>query len=201
MMLPVDGFRLFTAIELDGAARNYLSAVGRVFQGHMQRGRFVPEENLHLTVNFLGTVPRVALPSITRGLASAAAWCAPFAVQLGLPGCFRRGRSLLLWYGLREVPEGLRRLYDASSGALASLGYPRERRAYQAHITLARELLLASDFGSLAASLSPPPPEFAVERLVLFSSSLLRGCQIYTPLYEVALGDSEHQPDQPDSAS
>ena len=46
--------RLFIAIQLDEAAKEYLSSVQDQFRESNVRGSYTPEENLHLTLAFIG---------------------------------------------------------------------------------------------------------------------------------------------------
>ncbi|MBU0935485.1 MAG: RNA 2',3'-cyclic phosphodiesterase [Spirochaetes bacterium] len=198
--------RLFTAIELNDAARQQLVCASHWFEARVAAGRFMPPENLHLTLNFLGETAADRISDIQAALAAAASGCQPFSLELGEPGCFPRGHNTLLWMGLKQMPQELVKLYHASEKALAAIGFPAEKRRYSPHLTFARSVSFSRPFWELkaeylrelAAGKDLQAPErqtwpaaavWPVAELVLFLSSRLCGCQIYTPLFRAKLGD------------
>lgn len=190
-MIRTDGtLRLFTAIQPDDGSRHHLSSVADTFRSHALSGRFVSPENLHLTLNFIGAVKPEELSAIAAALESATEACQSFRLDLGRPGYFRRGRYLLLWHGLDGLPLELLGLQQKLAQALRFLGLPAEKRPYQPHFTLARDVFLDDDFDAIVAGLPLAPAGFMASRLVLFNSSLLHGCQIYSPLREFTLRDA-----------
>ena len=138
--------------------------------------RWQDEEQLHLTVRFIGVVERPVAEEVATALAQVAA-PAP-VVQLSGVGRFGNRGGDALWAALQ--PHGaLHHLHRKVDQACVRAGLEPERRAYLPHITLAR--LPRSATGDPAverwiadhAGLTSSP--FTLTHLVLYESHLGRG--------------------------
>ncbi len=95
-------------------------------------GRMLPPQQIHLTLHFLGSVPRQRLPALVEDLR------VPFApFDLALRRCERWPRGTLVALP-DEPPPALADLHAALGAALQHLGLPVEQRAFRPHVTLAR---------------------------------------------------------------
>jgi len=175
--------RLFVACELPGEAKEALAAVQRLLQERGTEGlRWVRPEGIHLTLKFLGEVPARRLEAIERALARAVQEPFSLSVRLGRLGSFGGSTGLrVVWVGLEGDVEELARLAARVEGALDPLGFPRERRPFAAHLTLARVKEGASPqdrrrLFELVRSLEPPPlPGATLETVSLMQSTLEPG--------------------------
>src|SRR5258706_12635481 len=82
--------RLFVAVEIDDQARRAAEAAAealRVAIGPALKARWVPVENLHLTVRFIGHVDDGRAPAVIDALASPLD-IPPFDIELGGCGMF-----------------------------------------------------------------------------------------------------------------
>ena len=86
---------------------------------------------LHLTLHFIGAVPRDRTGELRSGLAVA---FTPFDLVLESLASFQHGRSAVLL--AREIPDGLLALHAVLAARLAALGLPVEQRPYRPHVTL-----------------------------------------------------------------
>ena len=159
--------RLFVAIELSDAVKDALiEAQNRMFDRGV-RGSFTPEENLHLTLAFIGEYPD-ALPVVD---ALSAVSCSAFELAPDGLGCF----GDLWWAGLRASP-ALDALAQRVRYALAEQGIPFDRKRFSPHITLLRR----------AKGVMPPlhltPAAMTVEAFTLMRSDRGKNGMIYTPL-------------------
>ncbi len=132
--------RAFIAADLSPVVRE---AVARV-SAHLRQQlaglplRWVAPENMHLTLKFLGDVSARNLRLLEKMLAGEAAQHQAFEFGVGTLGAFPNIRHpRVIWVGVRG-PEALQRLHEGIEAAMARLGYPREQRPYQPHLTLAR---------------------------------------------------------------
>ncbi len=149
--------RVFIALWPDARVRDALAAWGEQWQWNATAKR-VPAERLHLTLHFLGKVPRERLPELRSGLMLP---FAPFTVSLGRPAVWRGGVAVLQ---LHRVPPRLRQLHAALGEALQRLGMPTDAGAFRPHVTLARRA---------ASALPPaeaPPQRWPVRGYVLVES-------------------------------
>jgi len=127
--------RLFFALWPDPASRRALVRATRAAVRH-SGGRPVAEDNLHLTLVFLGGVDAPG-----RGCCEAAADAlrAPaFTLTLDTLGHWPRAR--VLWAGCTQVPPPLAALAASLAAALVPCGYRPEPRPFRPHVTLARKV-------------------------------------------------------------
>jgi RNA 2',3'-cyclic 3'-phosphodiesterase len=168
----VSSLRLFVAVDVP---RDLLLAVDARLQplrSRVEGARWAPIENQHVTLRFLGATPDQRLAPLVESLRSTVARHAPFALQLGMLGTFpERGKARVLWAGF-EAPAPLASLAQDLEPALVSLGYGSEKRAFSAHLTLARFKVPAAVRGLTAGvDLSDLDP-FTVGEVGLWRSHL-----------------------------
>jgi 2'-5' RNA ligase len=187
-----DGSRLrcFVALDLSAAVRTALEELLGVLRPAVRDVRWVPAENLHMTLKFLGPIGTSRVADVRAVLDVVAGACEPFVVTVSNLGCFpspRRPR--VVWVGLDGAE--LRPLWIRLEAALADAGFPREARAFAAHVTLGRarggggadtlrDVLERHRQRTFGAS--------RIEEIVLYRSELLPHGARYTPLHRVRLG-------------
>jgi RNA 2',3'-cyclic 3'-phosphodiesterase len=154
--------------------------------------RWVEEENIHLTLLFLGEVEDRALPALCRAAEDAVADLPAFSLTVASAGCFpnvRRPRTL--WVGIGAGAAEAVAVHDALETPLLELGcYRREERRYTPHVTLGR---LKSDPASakLATALQKHEAwsagESEVREIQILSSQLTPRGPAYAVLGRAAL--------------
>ena len=175
--------RLFVALALPHATRQRLTDVASSLPG----ASWVPPENLHITLRFIGETPRHLAQEID--LALAALRGRRFTLTLaGVNTVERAGRVSALWACVERNPalDGLRAKIER---ALQSAGLEPERRRFVPHVTLARldqvaPLPLVK--WVQAHNLFRAGP-IEVTHFTLFSSLLGREQAVYTSEVEYAL--------------
>jgi len=113
-------------------------------------------EDLHMTLQFLGETLMEDVTEIDRALREAAAGIPPLELDYRGLGAFPAPeRARVIWAGVEDEDGVLQELVTRVGSALGQLGYPKEKRRYHAHVTLARvrkrpspELLAALESGS-----------------------------------------------------
>ncbi len=183
--------RLFAAIELPGELRRRLAAMA----GGVPSARWVAEDNLHLTLRFIGEVSEDRLDDITHALALVPG--APFGMTLSGVGHFEsRRRVRVLWAGVEPNKE-LDALQGRVEHALVRAGLEPERRKFSAHITLARlkgvAPAKATDWLSSGEGFYAPP--IRVDKFTLLSSFLSQSGAIYSTVAEFNLTASPEPAD------
>lgn len=181
-----DTVRAFIAVELDEKARELIRDVQTRLKSAGADVKWVKPENAHLTLKFLGDVPEKRLKAVIEALETLTAAASPIPTRLTRLGMFPdRRRPRLLWIGLDDAEGRLTRLAEAVETALGNVGFKKEDRAFQPHITIAR-LRSSHNVGALAetaAQLSIPcgiNQSFA--SLTLFKSTLTPAGPVYESL-------------------
>ena len=173
--------RLFVAVELPDAQKEAVEEAFRPWRDEFPQARWVPRENWHVTVKFLGrTWPRLR-EWVPERIEAAAGEVRPFRTALAGVGSFpsrRRGR--VLWAGLEDDGGGWAHLARTLDEALID-EFPAETRPFRPHLTLARSdppLSLPPPFAETALATE----EWEVDHLVLLRSHLRRPAARYEPL-------------------
>ena len=159
--------RLFIAIRLSPEMKAALTDAQRAMFRRGVQGNFTSEENLHLTLAFIGEYPSAeAVMDALSGVVFT-----PF--DLRLDGIGRFGD--LWWAGLRESA-ALTAVVRRVRRALAEHAIPFDRKRFTPHITLLRKATRA------AAEIPIAPAAMTVRTLSLMSSRRGRNGMIYTEL-------------------
>lgn len=97
------------------------------------------KDNLHITMKFLGDVEKGRQPAISETIREVAARFRPFNLSIGSPGVFPTDANpSVFWMGVQGDVEALKKTAVEIENKLETLGYPREKREYSPHVTLAR---------------------------------------------------------------
>lgn len=188
--------RAFVAIELPDIERAFcqeaLERAQAALGGDARAIRWVDPGGIHLTLKFLGSVPTAQIPELTAALDRELVGQTSFELAIGRLGVFPGTRApRVLWLALLGDLTVLRACQERVETAAVPLGYPRERRPFQPHLTLGRvregathEQLTA--IGRLPASWpSTTSAPFEVTSASLMQSHLGPGGARYTRLAEL----------------
>jgi len=97
----------------------------------------VEDENIHLTLRFIGEIPSSLVRAVCTEISSIKA--EKFDIHVKGIGAFPSLlRPRVVWAGVEEGSDKLRELYMLVENRLRKLGIPREREEFIPHITLAR---------------------------------------------------------------
>ena len=193
--------RIFIALDIEDAIRDRISRFMDGVREFAPDARWVRPESLHVTLKFIGEKSAEAVEQIKEALAAVKGQ----AVEMGFRGhgFFPTAKSArVFWVGIESGP-ALASLANAVDDVTAGLGIPKEERAFNAHLTLARggggsgsprrqnggrpsknfqrlqeklSALSASDFGTMTA-----------HEFFLYQSHLSRGGSRYTKIARFAL--------------
>lgn len=124
--------RLFVALSLPDQVRWQL----RLLCGGLPTTKWVPPENFHITLRFLGELDGREMDYVDAALAGIRA--PSFSLQLAEVGHFASGgRVNAIWAGVAKEP-ALTHLRDKVESAVVRAGLPAEGKNYKPHVTLAR---------------------------------------------------------------
>lgn len=188
--------RLFFALELPTDVKTRLAE--RVWshprwwigdaKTHLRR---VPDENLHVTLKFLGHGQAEKVAAVKSAMA-AVPRVGALQLRSECVGFFPpRGGPRVFVVHLAADVERLNVLVSGIEAAMEPLGFEREKRSFKPHVTMARS---RARFGA-PATIKPPILEdpvlegesFEVNEVTLFRSDLNREGSIYTTIERFAL--------------
>jgi 2'-5' RNA ligase len=129
--------RLFVAMDIPEDVRAAISALVAKLRPTHRNARWVRIEGLHVTLKFIGETSSEKSAKIKTALAAIPSRAPIPMIFRGLGFFPNDRRPRVLWAGIASGPE-LAALAAAVDAALASLGTPREDRAFSPHLTLAR---------------------------------------------------------------
>jgi 2'-5' RNA ligase len=177
--------RLFVALPLPAELRAQIAVLagGRGIPG----AKWVPPENYHLTLRFIGEVEPWRAQEVDEALAGIRA--SGFELSLRGLGIFEKGGKVqALWVGA-EKSEGLSFLQGKVETALQRVGLEPERRRFSPHVTLARTDKAAQEkvVAYLQAHNLFRASPVMVDSFTLFSSRLGKEAAVYVPEVEYAL--------------
>jgi len=149
--------------------------------------RWVGDDNLHLTLRFIGEVEGPLADDVAAVLARIR--FPGFALRIRGVGRFEQRSGGALWAGV-DPRKPVAELAAKVDRACVAAGLEPERRAFHPHITLARfgrrNAEAARDFERRNADLESEP--FSVERFILFESRLSRHGPHYESVAQFRLG-------------
>jgi 2'-5' RNA ligase len=187
--------RLFVAVTLpDDALAACARETRRIEEtlGLLARGvRFPRSLGLHFTLRFLGATLEEKVPALREALQASARTAAPFSITLkGLQAFPSAKKPRVVYLGVTEGEDAMKKLAAAVKDQLAPLGFPEEDRPFMAHVTVARvkDLEAAPKIGERLAAL--PAVEVArveVKDVALMLSELQSSGSRYTALERARL--------------
>ena len=134
--------RLFVALEIPSAVRDNLAAFMKELRAletvsSRSNARWVRQENLHVTLKFIGNIDDAKLDAIRDALSQVKSE-QPVELRFRGVGFFpSERRPRVFWTGIEASPN-LGPIGADIDARLAKLGIPVETRAFTPHLTLAR---------------------------------------------------------------
>lgn len=155
--------------------------------------QWVKPQNLHLTLKFLGYIPETDASKVGAAIDHVVGNEPPLEMTLQGMGVFPGiKRPRVLWVGFGGQVQNLKRLHLKLEDHLDKIGFDRDKRGFNAHLTIARikrrvapkrlldAIKTAGDF---------PPQPFVARKMVLYKSDLRPQGAVYTALAEASMAD------------
>lgn len=187
--------RAFIAVEIPLSIRQAIQDQTESLRAALGRDliRWVPVENMHLTLKFIGDISPANVKFIAQMLTAETRDCAPFSMQVGGLDSFpTTRRARVIWIGI-QAPAALASLQRGLEAAAARLGYEAETRPFSPHLTLGRvrQQVGASDQQKVRAALERTSVgalgTAEVTAVHLFKSDLKSSGAEYTRLFSAPL--------------
>jgi len=155
--------------------------------------RWVPVDNMHLTLKFLGEIPHRQIDPLSSAIQVQARSCIPFDMELRGLGAFpdpKRPRVLFLRI---QAPVELESLAQKIDSVVTRLGYPPEARGFQPHLTVGRVKQAADPAGiqkiiqALQASKIDLQASARVDSVEIYQSHLKPTGAVYTKIFSARM--------------
>lgn len=188
----MEHLRIFAAINVSVPSVRKIAELQRKLrsgQSPALKMRWVPPANLHLTMKYYGNLAPEQVEAVADAARKAARGVAPFEIVARGLGVFPKPeKPRVLWVGLTEGLEPLTALAGRLEDASEALGFERDSRPFQGHLTLGRirqgtegiDAWLAehADVDCLAST---------IDEIVIYESRLHRTGAEYVSHYRVPL--------------
>jgi 2'-5' RNA ligase len=171
--------RLFYAVNFSNTVKKRLLDIQNALKAQASKGNFTLEDNLHLTLAFIGEVPQDRSGPLLQ--IAHAFVVTPFELRLSGLGRFRRDGGDILWVGIEEN-KNLISIYNKLSGQIIDAGFDIEKRKFTPHLTLAREARLRPEFELTAYSERVEPIVTEIKKISLMKSERINGRLTYTEI-------------------
>jgi 2'-5' RNA ligase len=184
--------RIFIGLDIPAEIRERLHQYVERIRSFSPAARWARVESLHVTLKFIGEVSEAKIQEIQRALVQIKAQ--PFEIEFKDIGFFPSARSARVFWAGATATDALPQLVSMIEESVDKLGIAREKRAYHAHLTLARAPEhSASEYcfrllqERLAAEESPRFGTMSAQEFFLYHSQIMRGGARYTKLQRFPL--------------
>ncbi len=131
--------RLFWAVSLPVEIKRKLAGIQSLLRVVPADVKWVEQQNLHLTVKFMGNVNVEDVFTIIKAVQNAVQGTGVFTLRLGGTGFFPgTKRPRVLWVGVNGEVDKLVHLHDMVEASLSTIGFAPEERRFTPHLTLGR---------------------------------------------------------------
>ena len=131
--------RSFIAIQLAPDVNRHSTRMLQRLRQSNDGIKWVPADNLHLTLKFLGDVDNTEVPGVCNVIHRVCSHHAPFHLDFGGTGGFPSlERPRILYAGVNDASGTLTKIVSQLETSLAELGFKQEPRDYIPHLTLGR---------------------------------------------------------------
>jgi RNA 2',3'-cyclic 3'-phosphodiesterase len=188
--------RLFLAVEPDRDVRAALIALiadaRRLCGEDAAAFRWVGDDNIHITLHFLGEVDAARVPALREALGNTLAEPA-FDITLGAPGAFPpHGPPRAIYVAVDAGSAALVRVHAELGRRLRAAGVAVESRPFTPHLTLARtrdrdRAGARRAVMRLMPGLKTGRSRWRVSAIALIESDLRGPRPLHTTIHEIAL--------------
>ncbi|HJR80230.1 MAG TPA: RNA 2',3'-cyclic phosphodiesterase [Anaerolineales bacterium] len=155
--------------------------------------RWVPPENMHLTLKFLGNISPASVDILTQMIRAEADSCPSFNMQAGGLACFPSPKRPRVLYISLQAPAELEVLQHGIESATQRLGYEAEERNFSPHLTIGRvrQNISTSDQHKIRRAIEETQIDSLgtarVDSVHLYNSDMKPTGSVYTRLFSAPL--------------
>ncbi len=188
------GIRSFIAIDVEDP--EIVSKIVRVQEEILSSSaklKPVERQNLHFTLKFLGNVEESRIELVVSTMREVLESFEPFPMHLKGVGAFPRvSRPNVVWIGVDEGRDVFIEMAKELDRSLAKLGFKRETKGFEPHLTIARVKGYSGDLPEIIRRISDVDIGFIdVEEVRFKKSTLTPQGPIYETLHGIKLRQRE----------
>jgi len=176
--------RVFIAVAIPKPNQELSQQIIAALMNSGAKVSWAKPDALHITLKFLGEIPRDDVPVVRNTLDGVLCNLPNFEIAIEGLGYFpAKGAPRVAWLGIKAGADELARMAAQIDQAVMKLGFAGETRPWQPHITLGRihSAYRTAELLSLMESTSTAGFElFKADRVIMMRSQLGRGTPIYT---------------------
>ena len=182
--------RTFIAIDVPDEVKNIISrAQENLRRIGSDRISWTRSQSIHLTLKFLGDVNEEEISDIANRIETAVLDFSYFDIQTTSPGGFPRiQKPRVLWLGI-DGGDALINIADAADKGLSKLGFDREKKIFNPHLTVGRVKSLSpnSELPFRFSSMDFGSVRWTAEEVNVMASELKPTGAVYTVLDTIPL--------------
>lgn len=184
--------RTFIAVNLSSKIRKNASRLIDKMIATRAGYKWVAEENLHITLNFVGDVPENEVTDLCRDVSQRVTGAESFGLTVtGIGGFPSADEPRTIWLGITEGRQELAAINKTIDELLAEWRFPKDRQEFHPHVTLGRLQRGGRWNGALLELIDEDSEHHAgtcsVNEVVVYSSYLDKSGPTHTPMTRVKL--------------
>ncbi len=172
--------RLFIAINFKESVKNKIQDIIKEVKKYSIQGKFVNNEHMHLTLEFLGDIPSEEVEIIKDTMDRLISQ--PFTMKLSQLGYFKRRAGNIQWLGI-EHNEILLKTQSKLHKLLIKEGFKLENRPYKPHITVGRKVKMKDNFNLKELLNMINKLSIDVDKIDLMKSEHINGKLVHSIVY------------------
>lgn len=176
--------RLFIAINFKESVKDAVQDIIKDIKRYSKQGKFVNNEHMHLTLEFLGEIPQERVRLIQQAIDQLAV--EKFILELSKIGYFRRDDGNIYWIGFKENAS-LSNMQSKLHNLLLEKGFELEVREYKPHLTIGRKVFMNKDFNPDEYLEPLKQIRIRVDKIDLMKSEHINGILKHTAIYSKSI--------------
>lgn len=185
------GLRCFISLELPEELKKNIYGYIEKLKSAGADVKWIPPENLHLTLKFLGDTTEERLKSINERLISIAKAHDRFYLQISGAGVFPNIKyPRVVWLGVHDSNE-IAKLRRDIEESMAGLGFKRDDKQFTPHLTIGRVRSLRNKDALIKGLATLKEVDFGkikVNNITMMKSELKPGGAEHLKLSEIPIG-------------
>jgi len=191
----LDKIRAFIAVPAPDEVKRLIDRIENELRSAGADVKWVEPDNVHVTLKFLGNITPDRVEIVGEEITQALTGVRRFEVEVSGMGTFpKHGRSpRVIWLGLGQGSDMLCEVARRVEDVCANLGFEKEERPFQPHLTIGRVRRGSPNLGKLRDEIDRieyNPLKLLVDRVNLMRSELSPRGPTYTVLVSMALEET-----------